>query len=245
MLFTPKQLAKSTTSYEKRFRPAYLSSGFDPTIVFASNSHMLISNLYRGMLRKRHCLGAADTGKDAIELVSSFMPNILALDDTLTDMSTVKIIDQAKQLNPLMRIALFITRTNEFKTYRNSPIVIAEQDILLDPNTLALFTMALITNTSYRSTSIEKRLKQLEQTAPDSFSGTIKLTPREHQLLEAYALGMSNQETAEKLGLSVRSIQTYSGNLLQKLGTSNRQKAVRRAISMGLSELAQLFTRGH
>ena len=56
---------------------------------------------------------------------------------------------------------------------------------------------------------------------------------------------MSNQETAEKLGLSVRSIQTYSGNLLQKLGTSNRQKAVRRAIAMGLSELAQLFTRGH
>jgi DNA-binding NarL/FixJ family response regulator len=170
------------------------------------------------------------------------MPNILALDDTLTDMSTIKIIDQAKQFNPLIRIALFITRINEFKMYRNSPIVIAEQDMLLDPNTLALFAMALITNTSYRSISIEKRLKQLDQAAPDSFYGTIKLTPREHQLLEAYALGMSNQETAEKLGLSVRSIQTYSGNLLQKLGTSNRQKAVRRAISMGLSDLAQLFT---
>ncbi|PHX87174.1 MAG: hypothetical protein CK536_07415 [Synechococcus sp. Baikal-G1] len=57
---------------------------------------------------------------------------------------------------------------------------------------------------------------------------------------------MSNRETAEKTGLSVRSIQTYSGNLLQKLGTNNRQRALRRALSMGLTELGHLFeTKSH
>ena len=52
---------------------------------------------------------------------------------------------------------------------------------------------------------------------------------------------MSNRETAEKTGLSVRSIQTYSGNLLQKLGTNNRQRALRRALSLGLTELGHLL----
>ena len=63
----------------------------------------------------------------------------------------------------------------------------------------------------------------------------------ERQLLEAYALGLSNEETATKLCLSVRSVQTYSGNLLKKLGTNNRQRALRRAISLGLTELTHLF----
>jgi DNA-binding NarL/FixJ family response regulator len=62
-------------------------------------------------------------------------------------------------------------------------------------------------------------------------------------LLEAYALGLSNQETANRLGLSVRTVQTYSSNLLQKLGVNNRQKALLRAMSLGAHALAR--TLGH
>lgn len=50
----------------------------------------------------------------------------------------------------------------------------------------------------------------------DESGQTFPLTPRERQLLEAYALGLSNQETARRLGLSVRTMQTYSSNLLKK-----------------------------
>jgi DNA-binding NarL/FixJ family response regulator len=60
-------------------------------------------------------------------------------------------------------------------------------------------------------------------------------------LLEAYALGLSNQETARRLGLSVRTMQTYSSNLLKKLGVNNRQKALRRAISLGFNAVIRRF----
>ena len=153
-------------------------------------------------------------------------------------------ISQAKQINPGIRPVAIITKLDEFRTYPDCPIVIAEKDILRDPNTFTLTSMAMISNTSYRSHSINERLKQLEQSTPDSFYGTMVLTPREHQLLEAYALGMSNQETAEKLGLSVHSVRTYSSILLNKLGTSNRQKALRRVLSLGLAELVHLFKSG-
>lgn len=241
MIFTAKQLADATTSFESRFRLAYLSSGFEPTIVFACKSHLLIAQLYRGLPIKRHFLGAADTGKDALLLVSRLMPNILAIDDNLPDQSASSVISQAKQIRPSMRIMAFVTKLDTFFGYPDCPIVIAEKDVLGLPDTLTLVTMALISNTSYLSPSIHQRLGQLEQTAPDSYRGTITLTPREHQLLEAYALGLSNQETAEKTGLSLRSIQTYSGNLLQKLGTNNRQRALRRALSLGLTELGHLL----
>jgi len=63
------------------------------------------------------------------------------------------------------------------------------------------------------------------------------LSLREQQLLEAYALGLSNKETAERLGLTVRTLQTYSTNLLQKLGVNHRQKALHRAVSLGYEAL--------
>jgi len=241
MIFTANQLANATTSFESRFRLAYLSSGFEPTIAFACKSHLLIAQLYRGLPVKRHFLGAADTGKEALELVSRLMPNILAIDDSLPDQNASSVISQAKQIRPSMRIMAFVTKLDTFFGYPDCPIVIAEEDVLGHPDTLTFVTMALISNTSYLSPSIHQRLGQLEQLAPDSYPGTITLTPREHQLLEAYALGMSNRETAEKTGLSVRSIQTYSGNLLQKLGTNNRQRALRRALSLGLTELGHLL----
>ncbi len=241
MIFTATQLADATTSFENRFRLAYLSSGFEPTIAFASKSHLLMTNAYRGLRVKRHFLGAADTGKEALELVSRLMPNILGIDDNLTDMSTSSVISQAKQLRPSMRIVAWVTKLDAFFGYPDCPIVIAEADVLEHPDTLTFATMAIISNTSYLSPSIHQRLGHLEQIAPASYPGTITLTPREHQLLEAYSLGLSNQETAEKTGLSVRSIQTYSGNLLQKLGTNNRQRALQRALSLGLTELGHLL----
>ena len=141
-----------------------------------------------------------------------------------------------------MRIMGWVTKLDAFFGYPDCPIVIAEADVLGHPDTLTFATMALISNTSYLSPSIHQRLGQLKQTAPDVYPGTITLTPREYQLLEAYALGLTNQETATKLGLSVRSVQSYSGNLLKKLGTSNRQRALRRAIALGWTEFSHLFS---
>jgi len=241
MIFTPEQLAKATTSYESRFRLAYLSVDFNPTIVFACHSHFVIGNVYRGMIIKRHFLGAATTGHDALDLVVRLRPNVIGIFDDLQDQSVTSVVRQAKKIQPSIRPVLFVSNLNLFVSSYDCPIVVAEEDILGYPNTMSLATMALITNTSYLSPSIEERFQRLEQSPSDGYPGTIKLTPRERQLLEAYALGLSNQETADKLGLSVRSVQTYSANLLQKLGASNRQRALRKAISLGLAELGHLF----
>ena len=150
-------------------------------------------------------------------------------------------ISQASQLHSPIRTAVFVTNLKAFYGYQECPIIVTEDDILDHPTTSGFVSLALITNTSYSSPSIQERLQQIEQSLPEFYPGTVPLTRRERQLLDAYALGLSNEETATKLGLSVRSVQTYSGNLLKKLGTNNRQRALRRAISLGLTELSHLF----
>ena len=242
MIFTQKEMAQATTSFESRFRMAYLSVDFNPTIVVACHSKLLLTNTYRGMVIKRHFLGGATTGADALDLVARCKPNILAITDDLPDMAVDSLISQAKQIHPTIRSSVFVTNLKAFTGFRDCPIVVAEPDVLDYPTTTGLVSLALITNTSFFSPSIQVRLQELEYTPPEDYPGTVPLTRRERQLLEAYALGLSNEETALKLQLSVRSVQTYSGNLLKKLGTNNRQRALRRAISLGFTELAHLFT---
>ena len=242
MIFTQREMAQATTSFESRFRMAYLSVDFNPTIVVACHSKLLLTNTYRGLVIKRHFLGGATTGADALDLVARCNPNILAITDDLPDMAVDNLISQAKQIHPTIRSSVFVTNLKAFTGFRDCPIVVAEPDVLDYPTTTGLVSLALITNTSFFSPSIQVRLQELEYTPPEDYPGTVPLTRRERQLLEAYALGLSNEETALKLQLSVRSVQTYSGNLLKKLGTNNRQRALRRAISLGFTELAHLFT---
>ncbi len=97
--------------------------------------------------------------------------------------------------------------------------------------------MAVVSNTSYFSPSIVHHFAELNQQPANVDGNIIHLSLRDRQLLEAYALGLSNQETAKRLGLSVRTVQTYSVNLLQRLGVNNRQKALRRAVGLGFNAL--------
>ena len=116
-----------------------------------------------------------------------------------------------------------MTNLKVFSGFRDCPIVVAEPDVLDYPTTTGFVSPALITNTSFFSPSIQTRLQELEHSPPEDYPGKVPLSLRERQLLEAYALGLTNQETAIKLDLSVRSVQTCSGNLLKKLGINNRQ----------------------
>jgi two-component system response regulator NreC len=60
------------------------------------------------------------------------------------------------------------------------------------------------------------------------------LTQRERDVLRLLALGHTNAETAERLHLSVRTVETHRANIQSKLGSTNRAELVRRALDMGL-----------
>jgi len=82
----------------------------------------------------------------------------------------------------------------------------------------------------------------LEQapTAPGNRSGTSDsyelLSPRERQVLRLIALGHTNQEAADMLYLSVKTIETYKARLMAKLELSGRAALVRYALERGLLE---------
>ena len=62
------------------------------------------------------------------------------------------------------------------------------------------------------------------------------LSERERAVLRLLALGHTNQEIAESLYLSVRTVETHRSHIMQKLRLSNRAELVRYAIDRGFLE---------
>lgn len=80
----------------------------------------------------------------------------------------------------------------------------------------------IITNPAY----------QFDQSRLDSLS----ISKREYEVLELMAKGLSNQEIADKLFVSLNTIKTHSSNLFLKLEVSRRTQAVQKAKELQLIE---------
>lgn len=61
-----------------------------------------------------------------------------------------------------------------------------------------------------------------------------RLTEREVEVLRLVALGHTNQEIADTLYLSVKTVESYKGRLMEKLGLRGRAALVRYAVEAGL-----------
>ncbi len=64
--------------------------------------------------------------------------------------------------------------------------------------------------------------------------GNDDLTPREHDVLELMAVGLSNKQIAAKLGISSHTAKFHIGAILAKLGAATRTEAVVRAVQRSI-----------
>lgn len=60
------------------------------------------------------------------------------------------------------------------------------------------------------------------------------LTPREWDVLQLIAQGLSNQEIADRLFVSLNTVKTHAANVFSKLGVQRRTQAIQQAKSLGL-----------
>jgi DNA-binding CsgD family transcriptional regulator len=63
------------------------------------------------------------------------------------------------------------------------------------------------------------------------------LTPREMEVLDLLALGLSNKAIAARLSISDQTVKFHVASICGKLGATNRTDAVRRAFARGLTTL--------
>jgi DNA-binding NarL/FixJ family response regulator len=74
----------------------------------------------------------------------------------------------------------------------------------------------------------------LASVEPDLYEA---LTPRELEVLEVLAQGLSNRAIAARLAISEHTVKFHVSSIFAKLGAENRTDAVRRGVRLGLIAL--------
>lgn len=82
----------------------------------------------------------------------------------------------------------------------------------------------------------EAALRSAEEEHEITYRGPA-LSAREAEILEYLADGWSNEEIADRLGISVATVKFHVAGLFRKLGVGRRTEAVREGLRMGIVEI--------
>jgi two-component system response regulator NreC len=80
----------------------------------------------------------------------------------------------------------------------------------------------------------EGYVKRVEKGSPDAPKGDVPLTRREREILTLVANGLTNQQIADQLFISPRTVDTHRTNIMQKLDIHDLANLVRYAIEHGI-----------
>ena len=174
-------------------------------------------------------VGQAGTTEQAVQLARDLLPDIILLDIDMPGggLEAARII--ADEF-PVIRIVILTSSEEDDHLIRALKIG-ARAYILkgVAARELLRILRAVRAGESYvppmLAASLLLEMREAQSQQKQSASPLDELTPRERQILEGLAAGLSNKEIGEQLFLSEKTVKHYMTNILQKLQVRNRVEA--------------------
>ncbi|HWX13246.1 MAG TPA: two component system response regulator [Trinickia sp.] len=165
-------------------------------------------------------VGEAADGLEVYSVCHALQPDVVLLDLGLPGMYGIEVISQLKRRWPALVIMVLTADAAEFRA-REALDAGASGYVLKAGAKETLLTALAITVRGERF--LDPALdRTLIGTASDSSERAV-LTGRERQILQLVAEGARNRDIAEKLSISIKTVETHRLNLMRKL---NAHKAV-------------------
>ena len=176
----------------------------------------------------------AENGKEAIEQCSNNNVDILIMDITMPVMDGIEATRVIKENHPDIKI-LALTMLSEDQHIRKMIKAGASGYILKNSGKQELIKAieSIIEGKHYFSNDATQAILQ-ELVTPDvnkvNDEDDVHITDREREVLKLIVNEFTNQEIADKLFVSVRTIDAHRRNLLQKTGAKNTAGLVKYAL---------------
>ncbi|HOA22815.1 MAG TPA: response regulator transcription factor [Aggregatilineales bacterium] len=184
----------------------------------------------------------AGNGREAIEKVEAYQPDVVVLDIRLPGMSGVEVCQQITDKYPNVHVIMLTSYAEDemlFAAIRAGAAGYVLKQIGGDDLTRAIEAVgrgeALLDPMLTQRVFEEVRKAQREEEA-SAFSD---LTNQEMQVLQLVSEGKTNREIAEALYLGEGTVRNYVSNILGKLGVANRAEAAAYAVQHNLKDYLQ------
>jgi DNA-binding NarL/FixJ family response regulator len=208
--------------------------------VFITDDHPLVSNGIRDMLSPYSFIRIIGTFLSGAELFAGIkvqQPDVLLLDIQLSDMRGEEITFTLKKDFPDVKI-LALTNFNN-TLYASNMLKSGASGYLLkntDEKTLVNAIETVYRGGIYLSPDMKIRVEDFRKKIQRQTSSKASLTIREIEILTLLTKGFSNQQIADELFLSKRTVENYRLNLTLKLEVKNTAGLVKYAIEQGLDK---------
>jgi DNA-binding NarL/FixJ family response regulator len=214
--------------------------------ILIADDHSLVRTGLRQLLEgsaEFSVVGEAESGEEAVRQVAKLKPDIAILDISMPGMSGIEATRTIGRENTGTRVLILTIHESEEYIYQMVRAG-ASGYVLKDAGRDELFTAvrAVAAGERFFSPGVSKLMvEEFIRRATEQESGPPApdevLTNRESEILKHIAEGLTNQQIADKLFISVRTVDTHRTNLMQKLDIHDTASLVRYAIQKGLVDI--------
>jgi len=184
-------------------------------------------------------VGTASDGAEAVRQVARLNPDVILLDIQMPRKSGIDAINEIKAADDGARILVltsFSTDEMIFAAIKAGALGYLLKDS--SPHELILAIRNVHAGRSSLHPDIALRLiHELNRPSTDLPPTSEPLTEREVDVLKLVAQGLTNNDIADKLVVSERTVRTHISNILSKLHLANRTQAALYALRRGLASL--------
>ena len=211
--------------------------------------------LLLGLQQDMQVVGEARTGREAIKMTEHLKPDVVVMDISMADMDGLEACSRIRQQQPATQV--LILTMHESEEYFLKALHMGAAGYLVKkaaPSDLQAAVRTVAHGGAFLYSGLAKALIRAyvaqsaatTPTSPHGEEGTKStsltqelsvLTPREVEVLTLVAEGCTNQEIADRLVLSIKTVQAHRANVMEKLGLHDITHLVRFALRHGLIPL--------
>ncbi|MET8829767.1 response regulator transcription factor [Streptomyces sp. NPDC004610] len=194
-----------------------------------------------GLLPGIEVVGAAGDGEEAVRLVAALDPDVVLMDLRMPRCDGAEATRRIRAEHPRTQVVVLTTFGDDESLF---PALSAGARGYLTKDAggdeIVRAVRSVMSGEAGLSPAVQRRLlerlsePQPEAAGPEPGEPPDGLTAREAEVLVLIADGLSNQEIARKLQVSLATVKTHINNLFAKTGMKGRAQAVRYAYRKGM-----------
>lgn len=183
-------------------------------------------------------VGVGADGVEAVEKARQLKPDVILLDLLMPRKDGVQATAEIRKENPAARILILTSYAEDHQVF--SAIKAGAMGYLMKDTSAEELIQAIrdvAENRPALQPAIARKLMRDIQQQDGEAQSDNSLTEREIEILQMVAKGLTNQQIADTLFLSERTVRTHITNILAKLRLDNRTQAALYALKEGIAHL--------
>jgi DNA-binding NarL/FixJ family response regulator len=218
-----------------------MKKSMSPIRVLLADDHSLVRAGVRSLLERIprvEVVGEASTGREALALVRSKLPDLVLLDIAMSDLGGLEALPRIIKNSPSVKVVVLSAYGTE--EYVSRALRSGASGYMLKYAAMAELGLAINSVAEgeiYLSPSISRTIinSYLERDGGE-LSPLEQLTPRQREILQMIAEGKNTKEIASALEVSVKTVESHRLQLMARLDIHEVAGLVRYAIRNGLVE---------